>query len=133
MRHDISVATFVAYATRDHFGGGHGVRQVDERNPEKDVQFASSTATMLMYYDVMTAYIPVGRRRIETKSGYINHSPWYVIDGEILNVDKLRAVEGHDPILVKVLEMSRRNAIRFRNGHIGSYFPHHHQLISSSR
>jgi hypothetical protein len=131
MRHDISVATYVVYTDHDHFGGGYGIRKVDVRDPQQDVRYALSITTMFMYYDVLTAYVPVGRRRIETKSGHINGSRWYVIDGQVLDANALRVQPGDHSVTVQYLEMTGRNAIRLRNGWIDLYYPEHMRLISS--
>ncbi|AGB22154.1 hypothetical protein Mycsm_01762 [Mycobacterium sp. JS623] len=86
---------------------------------------------MFMYYDVLTAFIPVGRRRIETKSGHIKCSCSYVIDGQVLDVDALRAQPGDHSALLAYMERHGRSALRLRNGYTDVYFPEHQRLISS--
>jgi hypothetical protein len=113
----LTVTSHVEYLYPGAITAEIGSNRVTERDPQRAADHAAPGAYAFTFYDVASVVMEVNGERITLKSGRINESARYLIDGEVFDAEGVAALEGNFTILLDNMRANGwQSVVRFRSG-----------------
>lgn len=129
----VTTTTYVAYLLPGSLVNEESVREVAARNPEEDIKNAHEYAFAFFYFDIVRTVVKVGSEKVETKSGRRNISGRYYIDGEVLDLKAVEALEGdHSTLIGNMQSGDYEQVVRCRTGNFQVFDKNEDVLLTAS-